>query len=144
MSDQYGLYINMISRNLKNKVDEKLKEIDLTKSQSDILHYLSLHEHEYVVQKDLEKAFQISNPTVTGLLNRLEQKGYIKRISNPNDKRAKQIILQDKARDVLSMVENQIEENENILLKGFTKQEADDFLKYINKALNNLTKEEIE
>ena len=75
--NHYGFYFHVISRLLKSIIDDTLKNYDLTKSQSDIIRFLCTRENEITTQKDIETYFQISNPTVTGLLNRLEQKQFI-------------------------------------------------------------------
>ena len=54
-------------------MNEGLKKYDLTKSQRDVLGYLHFTDKDPVIQKDIEEHFHISNPTVTGILNRLEQ-----------------------------------------------------------------------
>ena len=60
-------------------MNEGLKKYDLTKSQQDVLGYLHFTDKDPVIQRDIEEHFHISNPTVTGILNRLEQKGFIER-----------------------------------------------------------------
>ena len=131
--NHYGFYFHVISRLLKSIIDDTLKNYDLTKSQSDIIRFLCTRENEITTQKDIETYFQISNPTVTGLLNRLEQKQFIQR--------AKQIVLTQKGWEVHTAVENQIEENEKILLEGFSESEKEIYLDFLKKSLNNLSKE---
>lgn len=138
----YAHYFHLVSRNLKNTMDQTLKDCDLTKSQSDVLRFLSFHKDECIVQKDIENELKISNPTVTGLLNRLEQKNFIQRLTHPVDKRAKQIVLTSKAFEVESMVKKQIEENETILLKDFSEEDKALFYSFLQKSLHNLLKEE--
>ncbi|MGM9948289.1 MarR family winged helix-turn-helix transcriptional regulator [Floccifex sp.] len=137
----YAHYFHFISRSLKNVMDHTLKECDLTKSQSDVLRFLSSHRDEIIVQKDIENDLKISNPTVTGLLNRLEQKKFIQRLSHPTDKRAKQIVLTPKAFEMESMIKNQIEVNEENLLKGFSNEEKELFLAFLQRSLQNISKE---
>lgn len=139
--NHYGFYFHVISRLLKSIIDDTLKNYDLTKSQSDIIRFLCTRENEITTQKDIETYFQISNPTVTGLLNRLEQKQFIQRMDHPFDKRAKQIVLTQKGWEVHTAVENQIEENEKILLEGFSESEKEIYLDFLKKSLNNLSKE---
>ena len=42
-------------------------------SQQEILFYLGFHEGEPIHQREIEKWFHLKNPTVTGILNRLEE-----------------------------------------------------------------------
>ena len=77
-------------------MNEGLKKYDLTKTQRDILGYLHFTDKNPVIQKDIEEHFHISNPTVTGILNRLEQKGFIERKQSLKDKRVRTIVLTKK------------------------------------------------
>lgn len=90
-----NFYFRTINNLMRKSLNRQLKDLDLTKSQLDILSYLA-HQKEPVIQRDIENFFHISNPTVTGLLNRLEQKGYIERKSCESDKRIRFIQLTEK------------------------------------------------
>ena len=59
-------------------------EFDLTATQTFTLIYLfqSREAGRSVKQKDIEHKMEISNPTVTGILNRLEHKGLIQRVAD--------------------------------------------------------------
>ena len=46
---------------------------------------------------NLETGLTLKNPTVTGLLNRLEEKGFITREQNLNDKRSKFIKMTEES-----------------------------------------------
>ena len=70
--------------------------------------YLHHTDKKIVIQKDIEEHFHISNPTVTGILNRLEQKGFIERKSNEKDKRVRTIVLTPKERSHYADVQEQI------------------------------------
>ncbi len=89
-------------------MNEGLKKYDLTKTQRDILGYLHFTDKNPVIQKDIEEHFHISNPTVTGILNRLEQKGFIEKKQSLKDKRVRTIVLTKKEQDLHEDIENQI------------------------------------
>ena len=48
-------------------------------------------------QGDIEEALKLSNPTVSGTLDRLERKGLVKRLPDPENRRVNQIALTEKA-----------------------------------------------
>ena len=107
-SDEIGFYICLISKKIGKYMNEALKKYDLTKSQHDVLGYLHHTDKKVVIQKDIEEHFQISNPTVTGILNRLEQKGFIQRQSDANDKRVRTIVLTSKEKNLHEDIQKQI------------------------------------
>ena len=58
-----------------------------------IIEYLYRHRNEQVFQRDIEREFSITRSTVTNILQLMERKGYIRRLSVPQDARLKQLIL---------------------------------------------------
>lgn len=58
-----------------------------------IIEYLYRHRDEPVFQRDIEREFSITRSTVTNILQLMERKGYIRRLSVPQDARLKQLIL---------------------------------------------------
>ena len=55
-----------------------------------IIEYLYRHRDEPVFQRDIEREFSITRSTVTNILQLMERKGYIQRLSVPQDARLKQ------------------------------------------------------
>lgn len=77
--------------------NQLLAPYDLTSSQFRILLILYKASACSVRQADIEAMFSMTNPTVTGLVNKLESHGLVKRVSNPNDKRSKFLALTEYA-----------------------------------------------
>ena len=119
----YGFYFRCIQSQLEKAMNEQLKEFDLTKSQLDILRFLKYVKKDHVNQKDIEEFFHISNPTVTGLLNRMEQKGYVVRVHSPDDKRIRYIQITDKVEDIDKKIKKHIDYSEGVIAKGLSQEE---------------------
>ena len=62
-----------------------------------IIEYLYRHRDEPVFQRDIEREFSITRSTVTNILQLMERKGYIQRLSVPQDARLKQLVLTEEA-----------------------------------------------
>ena len=80
MADMHiGYLIKQVFLMNQARLNTIFAEFDLTASQTFTLIYLfKAHERgEQVHQKDIEDAMDISNPSVTGILNRLEHKGLV-------------------------------------------------------------------
>ena len=92
---EIGRMIKIISNYMDKDCNNDLSEINMTRSQMGTLIYLKKCKERNIEvnQVDIEKEFELKNPTVTGLLNRLEDKGYINRVSSNKDKRYKKIEL---------------------------------------------------
>ena len=142
MKRGYGYYIKHINMQFSALVDEELKEFNLTRSQEDVLRFLHEHRSETIIQKDIEEFFHISNPTVTGLLNRLEQKGFIKRVPSDKDKRIKMIQPTEEIEKHFRDILNALRKVEGYMTKDFNEEELETFFYLLQKANNNLKKEE--
>ena len=138
----YGFYFKWIDQELKKSMDDILIQFDLTKSQEEILRFLHYHENESIIQKDIENFFHISNPTVTGLLNRLESKGYIVREISNEDKRVRTIKATTEAKAIQEKMKRMIQMNEKKVVNGFSDEEKETFYELLEKAAKNLEKEE--
>lgn len=65
---------------------QRAAELDLTYAQSQVLFHVAAHPGCRMV--DIGKAFGVTLPAVTHLVDRLEQKGFITRADDPGDRRA--------------------------------------------------------
>ena len=79
-----GFMLKQINNVYEKDFNNRLKTLGITASQCAVLDYLFHTREEEVNQKDIEKALSLQNPTVTGLLKRLDEKGYI--LSVPSNK----------------------------------------------------------
>ncbi|MBP3706927.1 MAG: MarR family transcriptional regulator [Clostridia bacterium] len=91
-----------------------------------------------VFQKDFEAHFSIRRSTATKMLQLMEKKGLIKRVSVENDLRLKKIVLTDKAIEVHKKITADIKHREKRLSKGISDTELDIFFKVATKIRNNL------
>ena len=130
-------HLKMVEHLAKRIGDEHLKQIGLTQSQADVFILLA-HEQERVFhQRDIERALNYTNPTVTGLLNRLEQKNFIVREIDPNDSRARIIKLTDVALATLEEIYQSIRQTEKMIFEGFSKEEMDILIPMMSRMAKN-------
>jgi len=145
-----GGIIKKIEILLTAKSNRYLQKFNVTWSQAQILKYLAMHvaatntkigEPTDVFQKDLEEFFGLSNPTVTGLLNRLEAKELVKRDTFAQDRRWKRLILTEKGYDVQEKSFEGFLKMEEELLSVFPRSEKDIFIKCLHNLYESLAKE---
>ena len=115
-----------------------LEQMDLTASQGRILGYLN-HAKEPLCPRDIEQTFHMSHPTVSGLLARLEKKGFLELRSDPTDRRCKRIFLLPRAQECFTLMDQAIEQNEQQMVKGFSPEEQELFRKLLDRAIYNMT-----
>lgn len=110
-----------------------------TGTQEMFLVYMSMLDgRQDILQKNIETWFHIRRSTATEILKRMEQKGLIERMPASHDKRAKKIILTDKARKLHAENWNRILATEEKLVRNFSAEEIHTFLRLIEKLQNNI------
>lgn len=88
--------------------------------------------------KDVEEALQLSHPTVSGILSRLEQKGFIALLPDFSDRRCKRIHVQPKGLACHQTMQQTMQHNEQRLLQGFTPEEKEQFARLLQRAITNM------
>lgn len=115
---------------------EKRNIKGLVPSHGDIL--ASLFTNEYRTQKEFTEITNRKKNTVTALMKKLEQYGYIEKNDNKNDKRQIKISLTEKGKELkkpfFDISENLIER----IYKGFTSEEQIMLVQLLHKLYDNL------
>ena len=137
MKPLYGRSIRQLYWASDQAMTATLASMDLTASQGHILAFIA-HSPAPPCPKDMEEAFHLSHPTVSGLLSRLEKKGFICIDPDPADRRCKRVQLDAKGRESLSKMEATITSNEAKLVKDFTEEEKALFADFLSRAITNL------
>lgn len=138
----YGFYFKCIQSSIEKHMNETLKDFDLTMSQEKVLRFLRWTKLEKVSQKDIKEFYHISNPTVTGILNRLEQKGYIRRVISDSDKRVHYIESTEKALELEKAVQRSVKLIEAKLVEGLQPDEKEMLFILLEKVTNNVIEKE--
>ena len=143
---EVGRKVEMLSRQIRRKVDESISSQDLTAKQAMILLVIyDLSKVKDVYAKDIEDAFDMRRATVTGILQLMEKNGIIVREENNIDGRLKSIRLTQKAINLRLKMKKNIQKVESNLLSDLSKEEIETFLKIMEKMSHNLcTKKEEE
>lgn len=133
-----GFMIKQINNVYEKDLNERLRKIGITSSQCAVLDYLFHTSKDEVSQRDVEKGLNLKNPTVTGILKRLDEKGYILCVPNARDKRKKNIYLTEKAYDIQRRMETDRRKLDRELTRGMTKREVESLTKNLEKLLYNI------
>jgi MarR family transcriptional regulator, repressor for mepA len=130
-----------IIENLASKAgDLHLKEIGLTDSQANLILFLAHRADQKIRQRDIEVALNLTNPTVSGLIKRLEQKQFVVRSADPEDSRARFIFLTEKAELLVDQIFEHIHQTESKLLEGFTEEELGQVSSLLRRIAENAIK----
>lgn len=140
-----GPLIKKIHWRIDKRINETLKELDLTTAQSSVLRYLD-HAEKWCIavsQKDIEKYLNASNPTISGILDRLEDKGFINRINDNHDARKKIITLTDKARKINQAIVEKLDIFDEEMLSCLDDKEREELFDYLERIIAHLKESEV-
>lgn len=115
--------------------NQLLVPYDLTGSQFKILMVLYQSPAGSVRQADIESKFSMTNPTVTGLVQKLEAKGLVKRMPHPEDKRSKVLVLTDRAMEMKEELVALADSLEQQMTHNLTESECDQLAGLLLKML---------
>lgn len=139
---RYGMYFKRIHLDIEKKIHTKLSAYNLTKSQLDILNYLDQHPDQMTCQKDLQNYLHVSNATINGLVNRLEQNGYIYRITNSEDKRMVSIHPTEKANQIKDLFLTTIYNLEQKMMAHITPDKQEELVNLLEQMIQNIESED--
>lgn len=118
-------------------MNRKLQELELTSAQGHAIGFLR-RSKEPPCARDMENAYGLSHATVSGILSRLECKGFIEQQPDPHDRRVKRICLLEKGTACSESIRRHISESEGIMAQGFSPEELEQFRGYLDRAISNL------
>ena len=123
-------------------MSEGLSQMELTAAQGCAMGFLN-HQSTPPMAKDFEEALHLSHASAAGILDRLEKKGFIEFRTDENDRRCKRIYTLQKATDCHAHMHGIVEKLEQAITRDFSEAERAQFLDFLNRAIENLTKEDI-
>lgn len=138
--DGYDYYIRSIAYGMRYVNDQRLTSYGITNQQARLLGdiYDRIENGKEISRKALSKTIGISGPSVTSLLNGLENSKFILRQQGDEDGRTMQIKITAKAMKLINEMENVFVETEQMLLQGFTDEQKKAFLEMLQKAYENI------
>lgn len=137
MSYYYGHFLRVLHWQFDQAVSAALARMELTAAQGQIIGFLT-HRKEPPCSRDIEESFHLSHPTVSGLLSRLEKKGFIEFRPDSADRRCKRIYLLPKGHACHETIHRIIAENEAKVVTGFSEEEKKQFFQLLQRAMSNM------
>lgn len=139
--DDLGIKIKTLSKLLAQNMTNSITSLDLTSSQAIVLGYLCYRakRQETVYPRDIERHFNFTHPTVSGLLQRLEMKGYVNCEPSPEDRRCKQILVTKRALEANQQVLDHLTASERRLVSDMSPAEVTQLHNFLDRMIQNLS-----
>ncbi len=108
---------------------------DFASSHGNILFQLSVNKS--ITMKELAEKINRDKSTATVLVRKLEQEGLVSVTPSPSDRRTKILSLTQKGTEYHTLLNRLSKELVAKFYKGFTPEEINEFVNYLNRIKNN-------
>lgn len=137
--EDIGMLFKKITEQLEKSGNEYFSTLGVTLSQVRVLHFIHRQPQGMTTQKELEESYNVSHPTINGILKRLEKKNLIKTNIVTNRRLSKEVCLTEEGFALIKEMEKPKISVEKILTKNFTKQEITALKKMLRRMADNLS-----
>lgn len=131
-----GGMFKMINETLEKDANNTLRPFGITASQITVLMLIKNSPCEQLTFKEIEHLLHCAQPTVHGLVNRLEEKNMVFSFTDENDKRVRSVKLSEKGKSCLEDAEKHMVETDKKILSSLNKKEQKQFLEYLSRVMN--------
>ncbi len=95
----------------------------------------TIRTHPAIDQATLAGLIAYDRTTITGVVDRLVQKGLLVRQANSRDRRVRELQITDEGRRIIHGIEPAVEAAQRMMLRGLSADEADSLLRLLRKAI---------
>ncbi len=130
--------IKQVNELLEKRANEVLRDYDVTNGQARILVALNRSESGVYSLRDLERAFHYSQPTISGIVSRLTNKGLVTSEPDPMDNRVRLIRLTETGQKIGKLAGDKLEAADKWLTQDLSEAESEqlmDLLRRVNEAI---------
>lgn len=120
-SFEIAMLIKEIYANTMGIVSENLKESGFTNQQIMVIKLIA-HNGQVTISQLCDEMF-LAKGTVSGIVKRLEEAGYVKKIKNEDDKRNTYVTFSDKGMEFAKKFRNDINKSFDEIFRNFTEEE---------------------
>jgi DNA-binding MarR family transcriptional regulator len=136
IEDRFIFLISKVCQKLIINLQKSFSEngIEVTPIQGMLLFFLQKKDGSSLTQ--ISQGLMLENPTVTGLIDRLEKLGYVKRSDHPSDRRVYLVHITEKGKKVANKALPIVKKLNEQIKEGYSKGEIEDFKKVLIGAFN--------
>lgn len=121
----------------KANMDARVSRYDVTPAQTHVLLYLQQHGGR-VPQHELAEFLRVKPSTVNGVLDRMEEKGLVRRSVSGSDARCRLITLTEKGAEQQALFQQSFLDVEEAMVRGFSQEERETLCALLDRVIQNL------
>lgn len=133
-----SLRMTVIARLQRNNFDRKVADLNVTRSQWAMIAVVARYPGS--TQRTIAEYLEMSEASAGRLIDRLCADGLLERRDRRDDRRARAVYLTDAAGPLLDKLGKIADESEERMFGGFSEQEIDQLLDYMNRIYENVSR----
>lgn len=133
-----GFLIHDVSRLRRTAYDQRLKPFNITRAQWWVLANLSRRNCDGISQIELARLLDVGKVTLGGLIDRLEESGFVIRVPDKADRRSKRIMRSPEGKALCDRMEVFAQAVSTEIMSGITDEEHRLFIDVLTKMKHNL------
>ena len=139
MTEQYEQLANELVQVNEALLHQPAQDLlsKLSRGEHFVLNYLLTH-YGQAHPTDLSRHMVVSTARIAALLNRMEEKGLIRRTTDENDQRQKRVSATEKGREMKELVQNAFQDAEAAMARGLRPDEAETLRSLLGRVIENL------
>ncbi|WP_434456015.1 transcriptional regulator SlyA [Stutzerimonas urumqiensis] len=136
----FGLQLALLSRAWRAELDRRLANLGLSQARWLVLRHLSVMKSP-PTQRELAQIVGVEGPTLARLLDSLESQRLVRRVTVPEDRRAKRVTLTEQARPLIEQIETIASQMRSEVFVGIAEEDVRRCEDVHERILANLTRE---
>lgn len=130
------LDLNYTARMVHRHWQGELKKQKLHWGQPPLLGYLDNHDGS--TQQAIAQALDVRAATMTKMVTRLEDQGFVRREKDPADKRVMRVFLTDQAKETMAILYEEMRLKDQQAFQGFSQEEKTVLAEMLEKIRENM------
>lgn len=137
IEESFGFLVNRLATCIRWAFEKKLEKYDLTAQQYGFL--ARLFEEDSQPLSSIGKNMCCDKPTITGIANRLEKKGFIKKSRDDKDRRIVKAVLTEKGWGLKDLLHKEAMKMNAEATKGMTLEQVNLLKRCLRTSLDNVS-----
>src|SRR3954464_8885736 len=135
-TNELGLVLFGTARAWRTRLDQRLRPLGLSQGKWRTLMHLSQGGNK-LTQKEIAERMGIEGATLAGLLDRLQNDGWVERRGSAEDRRCKTVHLQRGSKAVLDKIFNTAHDLRAELIENISQRDLETCIKVLSKIRDN-------
>ena len=139
LEDCMAFMTNRSAKEISDDLESRLAPHHITRAQWTTLYYIKINEK--ISQRNLAKLLEIKESSVVRQLDKMEQAGWVERITCSTDRRTKCLSLTELGLKIETEMETVVDGFKKAVVADISEEELEVFKGVLNKMLKNIGKE---